>query len=214
MPDPEEKTTAVFVSYSHRDQKWLERLQVHLKPLVREGDIALWDDTRIQPGADWKAEIDRALATAQVAVLLVSPDFLASDFIHDEELPVLLEAAERRGTRILPVILSHCLYADSRLGRFQAINAPDKPLEGLPKAGRDKALSDLARAIAAGLSADAPASASTEPKPTPSQKGARGARKAAPSPPPENRPAEHPSRATWVLGGLLVVFLFVGALVW
>jgi hypothetical protein len=208
MGNPEGKATPVFVSYSHRDKRWLERLQVHLKPLVREGDIDLWDDTRIRPGADWKVEIDCALAAARVAVFLVSPDFLASDFIHDEELPVLLEAAEKRGTRILPVILNHCLYADSKLGRFQAINSPDRPLEGLTKAGRDKALSDLARAIAAGLSADAPARASTEPKPTSNQKGAGGSRKKAPSPSPEKRHAEHQSFGTWVLGGLLLLFLF------
>jgi hypothetical protein len=142
------KSMSVFVSYSHRNKRWLQLLQVHLTPLVRKGDIDLWDDTRIRPGADWKAEIERALATAQVAVLLVSPDFLASDFIQDQELPVLLEAAEKCGTRILPVILSHRLYTESPLGRFQAINAPDRPLEPLPTAGRGKALRDLARTIA------------------------------------------------------------------
>ena len=213
MPNSEGKTTPVFISYSHRDKRWLERLQVHLKPLVREGDIELWDDTRIQPGADWKAEIGRALAGARVAVFLVSPDFLASDFIHDEELPALLDAAEKRGTRILSVILSHCLYADSKLGRFQAINSPDRPLEGLAKAGRDKALSDLARAITAGLSAEAPARASTEPKPTSNQKGDGGAhkksaRKNSPNSSPGKRHAEHQSLATWVFGGLLLLFLF------
>jgi len=124
MSSPDRKSTPVFVSYSHRDKKWLQRLQVHLKPLVRAGDIELWDDTRIQPGADGKAQIDRALATARVAVLLVSADFLASDFVQDQELPVLLEAAERRGTRILPVILSHSLFTDSPLRQGWRIQYP------------------------------------------------------------------------------------------
>ncbi len=221
MPNPDTQATTVFVSYSHHDKKWLKRLQVHIKPLVREGNIDLWDDTRIPPGADWKVEIDRALAKARVAVFLVSPDFLASDFIHDEELPVLLEAAEKRGTRILSVILSHCLYADSKLGRYQAINSPDKPLEGLSKAGRDKAISDLARAIAAGLSADAPAKAPFEPPrgPTPSplptskEKKVDGVRNNAPSLSPPGSSsgqhhAEHQSLGTWVFGGLLLLFLF------
>ena len=50
MADPEQPSTPVFVCYSHEDKKWLKRLQVHLKPMVRDGDIDLWDDTRIQPG--------------------------------------------------------------------------------------------------------------------------------------------------------------------
>ena len=83
MPDPDQEAISVFVSYSHRDEKWLERLQVHLKPLVRAGDIDLWDDTQIRSGEDWKAKIDQALGSARFAVLLVSADFLASDFIQD-----------------------------------------------------------------------------------------------------------------------------------
>ena len=190
---------------------------MHLKPLVRAGDIELWDDTRIQPGADWKAEIDRALVSAQVAVLLVSADFLASDFIHDEELPVLLEAAQQRGTRILPVILSHSLYTDSPLGRFQAVNAPDRPLEQLAKAGRDKALSDLARAIAAGLAgeptaeATVPASSAghTGPEPTAQANGPSGSKvQSPPAPPEQGLSRQQQSLATWVFGGLLLAFLF------
>src|SRR3954464_14728084 len=68
--------TRVFVSYSHRDRKWLERVKVHLKPLVRERAIALWDDTRIAAGADWRSELTRELSLARVAILLVSADFL------------------------------------------------------------------------------------------------------------------------------------------
>src|SRR5687768_10381779 len=110
----------VFVSYSHRDRRWLERLQVHLKPLVRERLIELWDDSQIQAGDRWKDEITRALEAADVAILLVSADFLASDFIANDELPPLLAKAESDGTWILPVIVSPCRFADTEsLSRFQ-----------------------------------------------------------------------------------------------
>jgi hypothetical protein len=127
----------VFISYSHADAKWLTRLRVHLKPLERHGTIVPWDDTRIKPGTEWREEIRNALKRARVAVLLVSADFLASDFIATNELPPLLESAEARGTLILPLILNHCRFVKTEgLSRFQAVNNPAKPLATLDHSAR------------------------------------------------------------------------------
>lgn len=76
----------VFVSYSHADQKWLEKLRLFLKPLEQQGLIRIWDDREIQVGSTWLAEIQKSLQSARFAILLVTQHFLASDFIQQEEL--------------------------------------------------------------------------------------------------------------------------------
>src|SRR2546421_13107936 len=91
------KRTKVFISYSHKDVKWLERLKVHLRPLIREQEIEIWDDTMIALGSTWQKDIQRAIASAKVAILLISADFEASDFIAANELPPLLKAAQSDG---------------------------------------------------------------------------------------------------------------------
>ncbi len=126
-----DKRKKVFISYSHRDARRLERLHTHLAMYEREGLVDAWDDTKIAVGADWKEEIKKALQEAKVAVLLISADFLASKFIAENELPSLLEAAKAGGTRIIPVILSPCNYNDSGLHQFQAVNPPSKPLSSM-----------------------------------------------------------------------------------
>ncbi len=82
-----------FVCYSHVDQAWLKRLQVHLKPLVRDGSLFLWSDTQIKSGQNWKAEIERQLNECDYAILIVSADFRASEFIAKIELPKLLASS-------------------------------------------------------------------------------------------------------------------------
>jgi len=143
--------TRVFVCYSHTDSRFLQRLQVHLAPEVRNKSIDLWDDTKITPGSNWRSEIDYALQTAKVAVLLVSADFLASEFIAHNELPPLLSAAESEGVTILPVLLKPCRYNYTPLAEFQFVNKPLIPLEKLRNVEREETWSQVAEAITAAL---------------------------------------------------------------
>lgn len=137
----------VFVSYSHADSDYLARLKIHIRPFEREGLVELWSDARIKPGHKWKAEIAKAIDRAAVAILLVSADFLASDFVAENELPPLLEAAAKDGVRILPVILKPCAFPDiASLSHFQAFNDPKAPLIGMKERSREALWSDVARA--------------------------------------------------------------------
>ena len=152
MPSPDEGRTKVFISYSHKDDAWLKRLQVHLKPLERDGLIDRWDDTRIRAGSQWRNEIISALNTARVAVLLISADFMASDFIATDELPSLLASAEQKGVVILPLIVSPSRFEKTEsLSCFQSVNSPSKPLIALEKVDQEQLLVKLTEDILSAL---------------------------------------------------------------
>jgi hypothetical protein len=139
---------AVFVSYCHADSAWLDRVKIHLRPLVRQTGLDLWDDSRILPGQTWHEEISKALARARVAILLVSADFLASDFVVNNELPPLLHQAARGGLLIVPLIVSHCLFREhEELARYQCVNSPDRPLSDMSLGDAEATLVALGRSV-------------------------------------------------------------------
>lgn len=138
----------VFVSYSHADSVWLKRLQVHLKPLQRDYKIDIWDDTMLKPGSKWKDEIREAVNTTNVAILIISADFIASDFIATNELPPLLKAAEEEGALILPIIASPSLFnRNQNLSQFQSVNPPSKPLLSLSDGEQEEVFLRVAEAV-------------------------------------------------------------------
>src|SRR5512135_2007363 len=108
----------VFISYSRKDDQYFEELQTQLKPYLRTGVITAWTDQQIAPGSQWFDEIKDALDKTVAAVMLVSPAFLASDFIHEHELGPLLKEAEAGGVKILWVLIRDCSYEETPLNKY------------------------------------------------------------------------------------------------
>ena len=133
----------VFISYSHKDGAWLEKLKIFLRPLEDQGLVRVWDDTNIRPGSEWLGEIRQSLESARVAVFLITQNFLNSEFIRDKEFPVLLEKAKNRGCVIYWIAVSSSTVNDSEIARFQAANDPKQPLDTLTEPEQNKVLMSI-----------------------------------------------------------------------
>ena len=138
----------VFISYSQSDSKWKELLVSQLRVLEGESLLEIWHDGLIPPGADWQPAIEAAMATARVAIFIVSANFLNSSFIRRQEIPALMERRRRDGVQIIPLIASSCPWQEVRwLAAMQARPFKGKTLALLGGVRAQKALSDLAEEI-------------------------------------------------------------------
>jgi hypothetical protein len=115
------KTTKVFISYSHKDEKLREALEAHLKVLRDQSVISTWNDRRITAGRDWAGLIDEHLNTAAVILLLISAEFIASEYCNDKELKRALERHRAGEARVVPVILRPVDLQGSPLASLQAL---------------------------------------------------------------------------------------------
>ena len=132
------KKNKIFISYSHADSAYFDRLITHLKVLKNyNGEFEEWSDRKILAGQKWKEEISKALEKANIAILLVSTDFLASDFIQRNELTPILKKAEE-DTTILCLLVEPSLFKKTELGDFQAINNPETTLSELDKSAQER----------------------------------------------------------------------------
>lgn len=137
----------VFIGFHPRDRKWAERLSRHLEPLLGTGPVESWDPSRAQADEPWREELEVAIESAQVAVVLVSADYLASALAVEEEIPLLLESARDRGLVLLPVIVGPAAFARSPLARVRPVNPPSSPLASKGRAEQEKLLETLALSI-------------------------------------------------------------------
>jgi hypothetical protein len=155
----------VFISYSQRDEAFLQALRVHLKPWEDRQLLVLWSDRDINTSQDWHRAIQEALQETVVAILLISPDFFASDYIRQHELPELLRAREEEeialaclyvrdsgvddDDTVFEVTLSTGETRSVKLTRYQGLNTPKTLVAGMPEPARDTLYKQAAAEIKA-----------------------------------------------------------------
>jgi predicted nucleotide-binding protein len=143
-------TPKIFMSYSHKDERWKDRLMTHLAVLQSQGRVVVWDDRRIEGGDSWLQEFDGAINQADIAVLLVSANFLASDFIIRSEVPSLLKRYQEEGLIIIPIIVRPCIWQRvDWLRKLQVLPKDGHPLSSLMNP--DEALASIAASILSAL---------------------------------------------------------------
>lgn len=145
--DIEDKTIEVFCCYARKDQSSLLKLKSHLTPLERAGLITLWSDTSIDAGMDWKKEINQHLKTAQIILLLVSPDFMESDYCYSIEMKQAMERHEREEAQVIPVILRPVYWQESLFGKLQALPVDAVPIQSSRWSISDEAFLDVVEGI-------------------------------------------------------------------
>lgn len=139
----------LFFSYSHVDENLRDQLEIHLAGLRRQGLIDSWHDRRITVGEDFGEAIDQHIDTADVILLLVSPDFIASDYCYEREMKRALDRHQRGHAKVIPVILRPCDWNDLPFGKLMAAPKDGRPITKWPNI--DEAFQDVVAAIKGAL---------------------------------------------------------------
>lgn len=135
----------VFCCYSHEDEAWLRKLEIHLSLLRRQGLISLWHDRLIRPGADWSKSIETHLETASVILLLVSADFLASDYCYSVEMKHALERHAANEAYVVPILVHPVDWTGAPFAHLQALPTDARPI--VSWRSKDRAMADVAAGI-------------------------------------------------------------------
>lgn len=147
MVSEQKKVLEVFFSYAHKDQDLRDQLETHLSLLKHQGFIANWHDRKIIAGTEWDREIDTHLNSAQIILLLISADFLASPYCYDIEVKRAMEMHNSGEARVIPIILRHCDWHTAPFGKLQALPTDGKPVESRNWYDKDEAFYDITQGI-------------------------------------------------------------------
>ena len=128
LPNTTMKPISLFYSYAHKDEHLRKQLEIHLSNLKHQGKIQAWHDREIMPGSSWADEIDENLEKADIILLLISPDFMASDYCYGKEMKRALERHYQGVAKAVPVLLRPTDFEDSRLAKLQGLPTPFDPI--------------------------------------------------------------------------------------
>ncbi|MDZ4682120.1 MAG: TIR domain-containing protein [Saprospiraceae bacterium] len=136
----------IFFSYSKYDREYLEQLLRHLSVLRRKGKIAAWDDHQILPGEEWDDAVKNQLTQADIILLLISADFLATDYIWDVEIKTAMERHAQKSVQVVPIVLRPCSWeADTPFGKLNGLPSKAKPVSSY--SDRDQAWLEVVQGI-------------------------------------------------------------------
>lgn len=127
MADPNDPVT-IFISYSHLDEEYRSDLDKHLSGLKRRGLVSIWHDRRIGPGREWAGEIDDNLNAANIILLLISKNFMSSDYCYDIEMKRAMQRHNDDEAIVIPVVLKTCDWRDAPFSKLQAWPKDSKPI--------------------------------------------------------------------------------------
>jgi multiple sugar transport system substrate-binding protein len=145
MTTPAHKPLRIFCSYAHEDEEHLNDLREWLRGLERQGLIEWWHDRQIVPGWEWEEAIDKNLRIADVILLLVTPAFMASDYVYEKEINRAIERHERDEARVIPIIVRPSDWKWAPFGKLQALPKDAKPITTWPN--RDVAWLDVVEGL-------------------------------------------------------------------
>ena len=140
----ESNAISVFCSYSHKDETYREQLEAHITLLKREGKISFWHDLRISLGNEWDPEIHRNLNSANIILLLISADFIASDYCYDTEVTRAMERHRNNEAKVIPIFVRRCDYETAPFAKIQGIHF-ETPIAELPNS--DAAWTEVAKKL-------------------------------------------------------------------
>ncbi len=140
-------TIEIFCCYARKDQPLLQSLKTHLMPLQWQGLITIWSDTDINAGVEWEEEIKKHLNTAQMILLLISPDFMASKYCYSQEMQRAMQRHEQQEARVIPILLRPTHWKGAPFARLQMLPTHAKAVTDHNWHNEDEALYDVVEHI-------------------------------------------------------------------